>query len=46
MTRTAQGDVVNNSEELQPGDQIVTTLASGQITSRVESTSSLDTQDN
>lgn len=46
MTRTAQGHVVNNSEDLQPGDQIVTTLASGQITSRVESTSNLDAQHN
>jgi len=46
MTRTAQGHVVNNSEGLQPGDQIVTTLASGQITSRVESTSNLDAQHN
>jgi exonuclease VII large subunit len=38
MTRTTEGHVVRNAADLQPGDQIVTTLAAGQLTSRVEST--------
>jgi exodeoxyribonuclease VII large subunit len=38
MTRTTKGHVVRNAADLQPGDQIVTTLAAGQLTSRVEST--------
>jgi len=38
MTRTIDGGVVRTAENLQAGDQIVTTLASGHVTSRVEST--------
>ena len=38
MTRTTDGTVVRTADDLQAGDQIVTTLARGHVTSRVEST--------
>ena len=36
MTRTADGNVVRNTGQLEVGSQISTTLADGQVTSRVE----------
>jgi exodeoxyribonuclease VII large subunit len=39
ITRTIDGRTVRDSIELQPGDQLVTTFASGTARSRVEETS-------
>jgi len=44
MTRTAEGQVVRNAADLKTGDQILTTLADGQLTSRVEATQDPQTQ--
>jgi len=38
ITRTADGRTVRAAHELQPGDEIVTTFASGTARSRVEET--------
>ena len=38
ITRTADGRTVRTAAELQPGDEIVTTFASGTARSRVEET--------
>ena len=37
VTRTTGGQVVRTADDLNPGDEIITTLASGSVTSRVES---------
>ena len=37
VTRTSGGQVVRTADDLNPGDEIITTLASGSVTSRVES---------
>jgi exodeoxyribonuclease VII large subunit len=37
VTRTTEGHVVRTADELKSGDQIITTLASGSVSSRVES---------
>ncbi|MEN9643657.1 MAG: exodeoxyribonuclease large subunit [Actinomycetota bacterium] len=40
ITRTADGRTVRSAADLQPGDRLVTTFATGTATSRVEETSS------
>ena len=37
VTRTTEGHVVRSADDLKSGDQIITTLASGSVSSRVES---------
>ena len=44
VTRTANGQVVRNAADLKTGDQILTTLADGEVTSRVEATQDPETR--